>query len=231
VIDGRRNLSTRMAERFAKACGLDAENARYFVCLVSFSQAVTSVDKAKEYAKLTSFRSYRRAHKLDLAHAAYYGDWYMPVIRELAAFRDFREDPAWIAEQLLPAITRTQAARALETLMELGLLVRDERGRLVQADALVSTGPETTGLHIAAFHRVMTSRALESIDLVPKAERDISSLTLGLSRGGLLAFKQRLQRFRRELLELSALEDAEQVVQLNFQLFPLSRSPKRGAPR
>jgi uncharacterized protein (TIGR02147 family) len=231
VIDGKRNLSTRMAERFAKACGLDPENARYFVCLVSFSQAATSADKAKEYAKLTSFRSYRRAHKLDLAHAAYYGDWYMPVIRELAAFRDFREDPTWIAEQLLPAISRTQAARALETLMALGLLVRDEHGRLVQADVLVSTGPETTGLHIAAFHRAMTSRALESIDLVPKEERDISSLTLGLSRGGLNAFKQRLQRFRRELLELSALEDAEQVVQVNFQLFPLSRSPKRGAPR
>lgn len=231
VIDGRRNLSARMAERFAKACGLDQENARYFVCLVSFSQAPTSAEKAKEYAKLTSFRSYRRAHKLDLAHAAYYGDWYMPVIRELAAFRDFREDPAWIAEQLLPAITRTQAARALETLMALGLLVRDEQGKLVQADAMVSTGPETTGLHIAAFHRAMTSRALESIDLVSKEERDISSLTLGLSRGGLVAFKQRLQRFRRELLELSALEDAEQVVQLNFQLFPLSRSPKRGAPR
>ena len=227
-------IDCRVPERadgrtFRQGVGLDHENARYFCCLVSFSQAPTSAEKAKEYAQLTSFRSYRRAHKLDLAHAAYYGDWYMPVIRELAAFRDFREEPAWIAEQLVPAITRTQAARALETLMELGLLVRDEQGRLVQADALVSTGPETTGLHIAAFHRAMTSRALESIDLVPKEERDISSLTLGLSRGGLVAFKQRLQRFRRELLELSALEDAGRC-SAHFQLFPLSRVSEARKP-
>ena len=67
---------------------------------------------------------------------------------------------------------------------------------------------------------------------MPAQDRDISSLTLCLSRGGLRAFKERIQRVRRELLELSALEsDPEQVVQLNFQLFPLSRGKKRGASR
>jgi uncharacterized surface protein with fasciclin (FAS1) repeats len=107
-------------------------------------------------------------------------------------------------------------------LIELGLLVKDAAGRLVQADALLSTGAETRGLHIAAFHRAMTQRAIESIDLVPPEDRDISSLTLCLSRGGLRAFKERIQRMRRELLELSALEaQPEQVVQINFQLFPL----------
>ena len=36
--------------------------------------------------------------------------------------------------------------------------------------------------------------------------------------------RMRIQRFRRELLELSTLEDEpRRVVQLNFQLFPLSR--------
>jgi uncharacterized surface protein with fasciclin (FAS1) repeats/BMFP domain-containing protein YqiC len=107
-------------------------------------------------------------------------------------------------------------------LIELGLLVKDAAGRLVQADALLSTGAETRGLHIAAFHRAMTQRAIESIDLVPPEDRDISSLTLCLSRGGLRAFKERIQRMRRELLELSALEaQPEQVAQINFQLFPL----------
>jgi len=67
---------------------------------------------------------------------------------------------------------------------------------------------------------------------VPAQDRDISSLTLCLSRGGLRAFKERIQRVRRELLELSALEtDPEQVVQINFQLFPLSRGGRRGGSR
>lgn len=232
VVEGQRSLSAKMAEKFAHACGLDSDAGRYFVHLVAFNQAKTSSERTLHYGKLTSFQHYRQAHKLEIAHAAYYSDWFMPAIRELAAARDFRADPEWIADQLIPNITPLQAARALETLVELGLLVEDEAGRLVQADALLSTGPETRGLHIAAFHRVMTQRALDSIDLVPAQDRDISSLTLCLSRGGLRAFKERIQRMRRELLELSALEaDPEQVVQINFQLFPLSRASKRGGNR
>ena len=232
VVEGKRSLSPKMSERFAHACGLDADASRYFVHLVTFNQAKSSTERSQAYDKLTGFQSYRQAHKLELAHAAYYSDWYMPAIRELAASAQFQADPEWIADQLVPKVSPLQAQRALETLIELGLLVRNSAGRLVQADALVSTGPETRGLHIVAFHRAMTQRAIESIDLVPAAERDISSLTLCLGRGGLATLKTRLQRLRRELLELSALEtEPEQVVQVNFQLFPLSRAPKRGGNR
>lgn len=232
VIEGKRSLSPKMAERFAHACGLDTEASRFFVHLVTFNQAKTTSERARAYDKLTAFQSYRQAHKLEIAHAAYYTDWFMPAIRELAASRQFRDDPEWIADQLVPRITPLQAQRALETLIELGLLVRSSSGRLEQADMLVSTGPEARGLHIVAFHRAMTQRAMESIDLVPAPERDISSLTLCVGRGGLKVLKERLQRVRRELLELSALEtEPEQVVQLNFQLFPLSRANKRGGIR
>jgi len=164
VVDGQRSLSAKMAERFAHACSLDADASRYFVNLVAFNQAKTSAERALHYGKLTSSQRYRQAHKLEIAHAAYYSDWYMPAIRELAASAEFKGDPEWIADQLIPNITPLQAARALETLIELGLLVKDDAGRWVQADALLSTGPETRGLHIAAFHRAMTQRAIESID-------------------------------------------------------------------
>jgi len=233
VIDGERNLSDDMAERFASACGLGDDEARYFIDLVAFNQAATLAERNKHYARITGYQRYRKAHKLDLAHAAYYSAWYMPAIRELAARHDFQDDPAWLAEQLVPPITRLEAERSLQILTELGLLVRDASGKLKQADVLLSTGPETRGLHIAAYHRGMMQRAMESIDLVPAGERDISSLTVCLGANGLRSFKERVQRFRRELLELSALEDdPEQVVQMNFQLFPLSKSSRgnKGRP-
>lgn len=232
VVDGERNLSSDMAERFATACGLKDDEHRYFVDLVAFSQATTMSERNQHYARLTGFKRYRNAHKLDLAHAAYFSAWYMPAIRELAARADFRDDPAWIAQQLLPAISQQEAEHALATLLELGLLVREADGKVRQTDALLSTGPETRGLHIVAYHRAMVQRAMEAIDLVPAAERDISSLTLCLGEAGLRAFKERVQRFRKELLELSALEaNPEQVVQINFQLFPLSRRRNGGEPR
>lgn len=224
VIDGERNLSRDMAGRFGAAAGLEDDALRYFKDLVAFNQAEGAAEQRKHYARLTGFRRYRKAHKLDLTHAAYYSAWYMPAVRELVARADFRDDPSWIATQLLPEISRAEAKRALATLLELGLVVRDASGKLRQADALLSTGAETRGVHIASYHRAMAERAMASIDLTPASERDISSLTLCLGPAGLRTFKERIQRFRRELLEISALEDEpEQVVQINFQLFPLSK--------
>lgn len=225
VIDGQRNLSPKMAEQFGKALSLDGDAAGYFVDLVGFNQAASSTERNKQYARLTSFRRYRKAHKLDLAQAAYHSAWYMPAIRELAASAAFREDPEWLSERLIPAITKAEARRAIETLVELGLLVREGDGRLRQSEALLSTGPEVRGLYVANFHRAMMERAAASIDLVPPEERDISSLTLCTGEDGIRRLKARVQRFRRELLEQSELEDDPmRVVQLNFQLFPLSHA-------
>lgn len=231
VMDGDRNLSVSMAERFAEAIGLEGDARAYFTDLVAFNQAKSSTERNEGYARLTRFRAYRSAHALDMAHGAYFSTWYMPAIRELAARDDFEADPGWIASRLLPRISRQEAQRALETLLELGLLVRDGDGRVVQGDSLVSTGPETTGLFIGNYHRGMMERAAESIDLVPAQDRDISSLTLCLGDDGLRRLKSRIQRFRRELLELSDLEDhPAQVVQVNFQLFPLTApDPEAGS--
>jgi uncharacterized protein (TIGR02147 family) len=231
VIDGERNLSAEMTARFAKALGLDREATEYFTNLVRFTHSRTTAERNTYYGKLTGSRRYRKARPLDLAHAAYHSTWYLPAIRELVTRSDFADDPEWIASALIPPIGKAEAARALETLLELGLLKRDATGRLVQSDALVSTGPETQGMHIANYHRMMMERAAEAIDLVNRADRDVSSLTLCLGEDGLRRTKERIQRFRRELLELSTLEDDPlQVIQVNFQLFPLSTARRRSEP-
>jgi uncharacterized protein (TIGR02147 family) len=230
VIEGERNLTAAMARRFAEAAGLSGDAERYFCELVAFCQARSSADKAAHHRRLLAFQRYRSAHKLDASHAEYHSAWYLPAIRELATSRDFVEDPAWVARRLTPPIKTAEARRALAVLQKLGLLARDETGRLRQSSAVLSTGPETSGVHIASYHAEMMKRAAAAIDLFPAAERDISALTLCVGERGLARLKQRIQGLRRELLELSEDETERcQVVQLNFQLFPLSNTGAAGA--
>jgi uncharacterized protein (TIGR02147 family) len=224
VMDGERNLSPAMAERFATALRLEGEAASYFVDLVAFNQASTQSARNKQYARLTSFKGYRKAHRLEIAHAAYHAAWYMPAIREMASSRSFRDDPEWIGAQLTPPIARAEAQRALDTLIELGLLVRTASGKLEQSEPVLSTGAEAKGVHIVSYHRAMMERAVASIDHAPAHDRDISSITMCVGEDGIRRLKERVQRFRREILELSALEDDPvRVVQINFQVFPLSQ--------
>jgi uncharacterized protein (TIGR02147 family) len=223
VMEGHRNLTPEMAGQFAKACRLDQREGDYFCELVAYNQARDTREASRCHERLQRFREYRNIHRLDAAQAAYHSTWYMPVIRELAARKDFQEDPKWLASLLKPRITAGEAQSALATLEELGLLTRDGDGRLRQATALVTTGSGPHPHRIADFHRAMMSLAGQSLDSVPREEREISSLTLCVSREVQAELKERIREFRRELLQLAELEGKpERVVQINFQLFPLS---------
>lgn len=223
VISGKRNLSAPMASRFADAFGLERDDAAYFCDLVAFNLSKTATERARSHERLMRFRRYRQVHKLESEQARYYEHWYVPAIRELAGCEGFREDPKWIAGQLRPKITANAAARALKTLLALGMLARDPTGRLRQADPLVTTGSGPLGHHVVAYHRSMLERASDALDNVPREEREISSLTLCTAPAMLLELKQRIVQFKNELLQIADhAGGAARVVQVNFQLFPLS---------
>ncbi len=229
VIDGERPLTEDMAPRYAEALGLGDEETEYFCALAAFSRAGTSSEKSAAYHRLSSSRGYRRVQRLEARHAAYHERWYVPAIRELAALPDFDAEPSALAQRLLPPITKGEAQEALDTLVALGMLAPDESGRLRPSQAVVSTGPETRGVHIFRYHRAMLERAAASMDLVPGELRDISSLTFCTDEAGLRELKSRIQKFRRELVAFLSENEAggDRVVQLNMQVFPLSGPKER----
>ncbi len=225
VMDGDRNLTAPMALRFAECCGLNGEAVEYFCELVAFNQARVARERELHYERLKRFSRFRKVHKLDAAESAYHSEWYIPAVRELVARADFEEDAGWIAGALLPPISPVQAKRALGVLLELGLLARDAAGRLMQPEELVETPEGPLGHHVVEFHRAMMAHAAQALDLVPREEREISSLTLCLSEAQFDQLKAEVAAFRGLLLQrYQALPDAERVVQLNFQLFPLSQA-------
>ncbi len=223
VMDGQRNLTQEMAPRFADACSLRGQAAEYFCALVRFNQAQQAQDRDRAYSRLSRFKRYRAVHQLDRAQEAYHAHWYMPAIRELVVRADFREDPQWLAQQLMPSITPREAERALEVLLELGLLTRDADGKLRQVDALVQTPDRPLGHHIQRYHRAMMERAAESMHTVPHDQRQIESITLCLSETRMRDLKARIESFCDEVLqEYQADADSRRIVQLNIQLFPLT---------
>lgn len=224
VMDGERNLTPEMALRFGEGCGLSGESLEYFCELVAFNQARLARERELHYERLRRFSRFRKVHKLDAAQAEYHSEWYIPAVRELAVRQDFEEDPAWIARTLLPPISAAQAKRALSVLTELGLLVRNDAGRLVQPEELVETPEGPLGHHVVEFHRAMMAHAAGALDLVPREEREIASLTLCISDAQFDQLKAELAALRSVLLQRYRSDDsAERVVQLNFQMFPLSR--------
>jgi uncharacterized protein (TIGR02147 family) len=225
VIDGKRNLSAEMAERFASACRLNEEATEYFKLLVAFNQAAGDAEQNELHERLGKFARFRSSQRLDLAEKEYHSSWYIPAVRELAACPGFVEDAAWIAQTLEPQVSEKEAAHALDVLQQLHLLERDDSGRLMQASRAVTTGQQPSGLYLRNYHTELIQRAVQAMHDLSADQRYISALTLSVSDATLLELKRRVIEFRQELV---ALCDADprpsRVVQLNLQLFPLSRS-------
>lgn len=224
VIEGQRNLTKSMALRFAKACRLEPIEAEYFLALVLFCQASNLEERSLRYQDLKRFQHYRSSFRLDVAQDTYHSRWYLPAIRELVATANFREDPVWIADTLCPRISVEEAETALDTLLQLGLLRRDETGKLLQATVSVSTGSDRVrSLHLKNYHRKMLEHAATSLERLPAVQRDVAAVTLRMGPNGIPRLKERLQAFRRELMDLADAEaDADQVIHIGMQLLPLT---------
>jgi len=227
VIDGDRNLSEDTASRFAQAFDLGPQETRYFVALVRMNQSDTTEERSRWYEELSSLPPYRATRRLDRSQYDYYALWFCVPIRELVARSDFREEPAWIAAQLRPAIKPSQARRALEVLLDLGLLDRDGDGRLRQTEALLTTGPELRLLALRRFHQQMLHRAEAAMDAMALDEREVGGVTLRLTAPQVRHLKRRLFEIRQEVLQLDGADDGPQAVHhFALQLFPVTRWPE-----
>lgn len=230
VAEGKRNISPQSIGKFARGLGLDQREQETFETLVLLGQAETDAERNRYYARLRRRSSVSAAARLEDAQYQVYSLWYALPIREMVMLPDFREDPAWIGRRLRPQVRPSEVRVALQLLEEVGLVVRDEDGRLRPQNTKISTGPRVRSLAVRNYHRAMLEVASSTLDGVPVENRDITSLTFALTRSQYEEIRARIERFRRELLDV--VEDARdpndgsvrEVYQVGFQLFPLTRS-------
>jgi len=225
VTAGRRSLTANTARGFITALRLEREEASFFLALVQFEQASDAAEKNDAWERIAASRRFRTARPVDEGLVRYLSNWYYPATRELALRPDFRDDPDWIARQLRPAVTRAQARDALETLLALGMLVRDG-GRVVPAEVSVATPHEIAGLAAHNYHQGMLQRAAEALTSTPAEERHYCAVTVAIPRSLIPQLKGELDALQERLLHLcdQQADSAEQVYQINLQLLPLSRA-------
>ncbi len=230
VMQGKRNLSSEATIKISKALKLKKKESEFFENLVRFNQAKTDDERNFYYGRIFENREYLISRPLEKGQYEYYSNWYVPVIREMLLMSDFQEDPAWIADHVDPRITESEAKAALDLLLDLGLIVRDESGRLKQNSPHLFSGDDVASLAIANFQREMMGMAARSIDSHRMFEREIGSLTFAVSKKKLDAAKKMIREFRSKMAGfLAESEGADAVYQFNFQLFNVSKESKGGA--
>lgn len=230
VSGGLRNLSDDSTLRVARGLGLDRDEADIFEALVAFNQADSDQVRDRHYQRLARLVERDPIARLSSDHYAAYSRWYPWVVRELAALEDFDEDPAVLGRRLRPKVRPASVTRALDLLQSLGLLVRDDAGRLRPAERTLSTGAEVRTLAVRNFHRRMLELAIEALDKIPRDERNITSVTVTLDARRYHRVIELLGQLRQEILAVEHTPEPGgeppgpvQVYQLTLSLVPMTQ--------
>ena len=223
TIDGKRNITKNTVVKLIHGLGLQNQRAAYFESLVFFNQAQTDTDKQVYYAQLLKASPRSKLHKMDAVQFRIFREWHHSAILEMVALKDFRPIPDWISKRLGGLVTPAQVTESLKLLVELGLLVKTANGYR-QRDPLITTDDEVQDMMVKMYHLQMLKLSADMLSTLPGPQRDVSALTFSIKREDFPNLKKHLQLMRKELLDFSAKAgEAEDVVQINSQLYPLTR--------
>ena len=225
VMDGKKNLTQASIIKVASGFKLNKSETDYFTNLVYFNQSETEAEKTRYFQALSKIQHTKKGKTLTSEQFEYYSNWYNSAIRELAGTKEFKEDPEWIADRLNPGITAVEARKGLDLLIRLGLLVRDGNGTLKQDSPSLEVDPDVSTLSIRNFNRSMIDLGKEAIERHAPDTREVSGLTLGLSKECAAEIKNMIREFKKSVLNYAVNDTrpSEGVFQLNFQFFPLSK--------
>lgn len=225
VIDGKRNLSDAMILKFAKGLGLSAGETVYFRHLVRFNQANTAAEKQEHYANLREKMNMVAQKTLTPDLYDYFDTWYNPVVRELVCLGNFGDDYQTLARSVVPEISAAQARKSMELLKRLELIQQKPDGRKVLCDKALATESEVSSLAVRSYNSKMVGLAQESIERFAQSNRHVSGLTLTCSEPLYDLIVAEINAFKERIVTMvnTNPEPHTRVMQLNMQLFPLSK--------
>jgi len=216
------NLSPAFARKIAAVMKLKKKETGYFLTMAAFNQARKHSEKIDQFNKLTSFRQ-SSIHLVHKSQYAFYDKWYHSAIRVLIEFFPFRDDYEALAGMLIPPVTPGQAKKSIALQEKLQLIYRDTDGLYHPVDKIISTGYEIHSIAVTNFVLETARLALEAADRFKREERNLSALTVGLSRSGFSRVEHEIREFRKKILSITREEHAEAVYQVGVQLFPVSK--------
>lgn len=227
VMKGDKRLSADGAERLAGALDLSAREQEYFLALVDYNQAKKDEQREAAWERLQKALGKGRhaspPRLLTSIHREVLSEWHHLALRSLLELRPSPDDEEALGKRLRPTRSAAAVRRSLKLLEQGGLIERRADGLWHATDKSLATPPEVGPPAVRQYHRECLQLASQSLESIPVEERNISGLTLGISRRTYGLLCQRLAEIHLEFSRLADLDDqADRIVHLNLALFPLS---------
>ena len=227
LLTGKCNLSLNVAYKLAQAFKLKKNEAEYFVALVLFNISDNQKEKKKYYQNLMELK--RSVFKtLEIDQYELFSEWYNIAILEILDFYLFEGDYAELGKIVEPSIIASQAKKSIEVLMGLGLIRINPFGFYEKTYSVLTTPDYWQSMAISFYQQDVLELAKKSFDNPDRKARDISTLTVSIANSDVKKIHERLRHAREDILQIAEKsKDTDQVYQINFYSFPVSKKWSR----
>jgi uncharacterized protein (TIGR02147 family) len=230
VLNKQKHIANSAIPALTAFLKLNKRETSYFSILVHFNKAKSADQETFYLQKLLLLRT-PAATVLDNDLYEYLASWWNVVIREQLNIVKFTGDCDELASRIHPTVTPAHIQRSIKLLQKLGLVAPDENGVLRPAHDFVSSSGIDQVKAVRSYQKSVLKLAMAALESVPKEHRDISTLTVSASRRCFETICERITTLRHEIIELVRKDtDPEEVYQLNFQIFPLTRNSAKNQP-
>ncbi len=226
VTEGVHNLSLQSAGRVAKGMNLVGKDLIYFKLMVLFKNAKTSQERESAFKRMQKIGRDNDStlHSKDVLR--FFSSYKNLVVRELATFIP-EATPSKIAQMAIPEMSPVEVADSIGLMLKLGILEKAENGKLHQTSKVISMIEPAKQVASTKLQIAMGKLALDAMQKIPFAERNMTGLTIGISPKTYKRIVYEISEFHKKIAAIVT-EDTEsnQVFRLNLQLFPLSKIVK-----
>jgi len=221
---GKRHISQRNALSIADFLRFTANEKAYFTTLVQFNKCGDTKKSKALFENLLALKNLT-LKKIEPHQYDFYRKWYHTAVYSLLDYYDFRGNFTALASELSPPITVRQARESISLLEKLQLIRKDADGRYIQAEKQITTGQKWRSLAIRTFQEEAIKLAIGSLNHHPKNIRDISTLTVSLSKGDMEAIREITEQYRKSIIKvIHESGPGDTVYQINVQIFPMTRT-------
>jgi uncharacterized protein (TIGR02147 family) len=240
ILNGTRKIPRKQIFSFAQALKLLAKETKYFEAIVMYKESKSFDAKNYYWDIAQNLRPLTQPIILEQKQFEYFNHWYIPVLRELVTYFDFHNDFALLGKQLTPHISKKEAQKGFEILIDLNLIkktastttdgkltIKKSKTLYELTDTLLVTSSVAKNVAVHNFQKTTIDLAKNALETMGVAERNVQTTTVGTSAQGAFEINKLIEDFQSKILKIA--EDnpeTERVYHCNIQLYPLTIGEK-----
>jgi uncharacterized protein (TIGR02147 family) len=223
--NGTKTPTDEMLTKISDLFGFTIDEYVYVKSLVGLQNARNDSERIFYQSKLAETKRPVSVPMLDIDSFGAIAQWYHLVIYEMVSMPSFQSDSSWISAQLKEAVSPELVSEAIERLIRLGLLARNEAGKISRTVDGFFTTHNIPSAAITLFHRQMLEVAAQTLETVPVSQRLFLGYTMPIDSRRITDAQNLLIEFRTRFALLMEGGEIDTVYHLGIQYFPATLLP------